>query len=645
MTPVEDAKVPLVKADSSSLPSRQGSVASAEKPVTAIVGTPEEISNPARKRAATALIKLFVDLVAEARKQGSFSLPDGQSAEDVARHVGLSIENAMYQNLCGASGEPTEPYKLQLRTILFNVKRNRSLRDRLLVGSLSADVLSKMNSQDMASEELQQKDAEIKREAERQHIIVQEQGPRIRRTHKGEELVEDESYNAATESIFSTAPTRRSIVDADGTPPGRSPSSPNVQHQPELANARQATRPPPIDTKAGDFNSHDNLFQPSVHSPGASNHDSLFPEVATHIREPLPSGRVQADAEIDHLLRDEEEPDSPPYSPKDYNEEGTIWRGRIALSPISEFSSSAKHVGGADLSAKIPWSQLMPPVLQVDGRIDIQLASNYLCGLRFSGSTDVSVTSVRRPEFPVERAGFDKLFSYFWERKRYGVIGKHSLPAVKDTYVIPLEAGSTKPEFIELLDNTTLEDPTPERILLVVFVVRTGESAPSSEQPPSLRPSQEPGTAGSPVTIPAGTPQHRHPLTPSAPLSTHISPTPPTAYAASPVNGPYGNPGLQSETQQQHPSFPPHAAPQYQQHPASQAQQAPQGLSLALQIIGPQAHSPVVRQVIQQAPNADASQLSVLRDILYHQPNAASSYETLVAALYQATNNQQQKMQ
>lgn len=333
----------------------------------------------------------------------------------------------MYQNICGGAGEPTEPYKSQLRTILFNVKKNTSLRDRLLVGNLQADALSKMSSQDMASEELQQRDAEIKREAERQHIIVQEQGPRIRRTHKGEELVEDDNQNVASEPVFSSVPTRRSLADVDGSPGVQSPTSPDNQQQPDTDGAR---KPQSVDSKP----THDEHFPPRGHSPGGTSHEQVFPEMATHIREPVPTGKVQADAEIDQLLKDDE-PDSPPYSPKEYHDEGAVWRGKVIMNPIADFSSSAKHVGGADLSGRIPWNQLVPSTLLIDGRIDVQLASNYLCGLRFSSSTDVTVISISAPSAPKERAGFDKLFSYFQDRKRYGVIGKHPLPAVKDTQI------------------------------------------------------------------------------------------------------------------------------------------------------------------------------------------------------------------
>lgn len=595
---------------------------------------------------------MFVDLVLEAQKQGSFSLPTGKSAEDVALQLGMSIENAMYQNLCGGSGEPAQSYKFQLRTILFNVKKNRSLRDRLLVGNLSPDDLSRMSTQDMASEELQQRDAEIKREAEKQHIIVQEQGPRIRRTHKGEELVEDESHNVAssTESIFSSAPARRKVAEAESSSPTQSPVSPKIQGAAESNNSRESTRPSPIDTKVPNANAHDHHAPRAIGSPGASNQDNIFPEVPTHIRELVPGGKAHDDAELDNLLREEDDSYSPPYSPKDYQEEGMIWQGKVAMDPVAEFSSSAKHVGGADLNTKFPWSQLLPPLLLVDGRIDIQLASNYLCGLRFSSSTDVSVTSIKAPDLPSERAGFDKLFNYFADRKRYGVIGKHPLPAVKDTYIVPVEAGpGKKPEFIELLENNTLEDPMPERVLLVVLVVKTNELTTPSVQPPSHLPGQKPGISASPVTIPSATPQQPNPFAPGSQPPPQIPSIPPTGFAGTPANAPYVDPSLQqSFLQPQQPPQPPQLlpfqpTPLYQRPPSSGQQQDPvPGLDLAMQILGPQANSPIVQQVVQQEPNADAARLTGVRDILTQQPNAGSSYDALMAAL---NHHQQQNTQ
>ncbi|PKX95473.1 putative PHD finger domain protein [Aspergillus novofumigatus IBT 16806] len=629
VTPLNDKPAPA-KEDSNAPPSRQSSVS--EKTATQEPGTLDETSNPARRSAASALVKLFVDQISDAQKQGSFKLPEGRSAKEIAQQLGFSIEKAMYQNICGGSGEPTEPYKLQLRTILFNVKKNPSLRDRLLVGSLLPDALSKMSSQDMASEELQQKDAEIKREAERQHIIVEEQGPRIRRTHKGEELIEDENQTVASEPVFSVAPTRRSVADVDASPSDQSPASPQAHQQPDDSAPRTA-KPLPIDTKVTDTKARDG---PRVHSPGAADHDQVFPEVSTHIREMLPTGKAQADAEIDKLLKDVE-PESPPYSPKDFNDEGIIWRGKVVMNPVADFSSSAKHVGGAELSDRIPWSQLAPSTLVVDGRIDIQLASNYLCGLRFSSSTDVSVISINQK-------GFDKLFNYFQDRKRYGVVGKHPLPAVKDTYVIPIEAGSTKkPEFIELLENNTLEGPTPERVLLVVFAVKTGESNPPSVQPSSHHPSQEPASFASPVTV-AATPQQQQFLTPGPRQMSQTSPTPPSAISGIiPTLNSYASQPQQSLQSQQPQSqlgpTQPASQPQGYQPPEPHSQVPVTGMTAAVQVLGAQANAPAIQQLLQQAPNADVSQLGVVHDIILRQPEAASNYEMLMQALYQATTN------
>ncbi|KAJ5755869.1 Zinc finger PHD-type [Penicillium manginii] len=518
------------------------------------MGNVEDLVIPARKSAAGALIKLFVEQLATSQPKG---VSAGESAENAARQLGLAIEDALYRNLCGQTGEPNEAYKAQLRTIVFNVKKNPSLRERLLVGTLSSDSLSRMKPEEMASEELQQKDAEIKRESERQHIIVQEQGPRIRRTHKGEELIEDETH-AATESVFSAPPRR--ATETEASPGDQSPSS---KQQQGTKTERHARGP----------------------SPTGEHHDHVFPEVETNIREPVPHDRIQADAEIDDLLRDDE-PESPPYSPKDFSDDGIVWRGKVAMASLAEFMSSAKHVGGADLSGRIPWSQLAPSTLLVDGRIDIKLASNYLCGLRFSSSTDVSVIAVGSPDMPSEKAGFDKLFEYFQGRKRYGVIGQHPLSAVKDTYIVPIEAGATtKPEFIELLENNSLEGPIHERMLLVVFVVKTGDSNPPSVQPPSHQPSLEPGITASPLTAAVATPQ------PS-----------------------FGFPPNWSNTTQYR-------------------------IAAAIQVLGPQVNEPAIQQLLKTAPNVEVAQLNVVRDILVRQPAAAVNYDTLMNALFEIQQN------
>ncbi|KAJ0417830.1 transcription factor S-II, central domain-containing protein [Aspergillus carlsbadensis] len=623
-TPQPKKTAPVKKESKSQAPKQPPAAPAAPVAATEAAKSILELTIPARRNAANALSKVFVDQISDASTGGSFKLPEGKSGEEFGEQLGLSVEYAMYQNLCGGSGEPTEAYKLQLRTVLFNVKKNPSLRDRLLVGSLLPEALSKMSSQDMASEELQQKDAEIKAEAERQHIIIQEQGPRIRRTHKGEEIVEDDQQHVSSEPVFSAAPRRSTVAETDGSPAAQSPTSPTTK-QPETDGQEKT----PQETTPNERpTAHDEHFPPRGHSPGVGQ-EQVFPEVETHIREPIPTGKVQADAEIDKLLKDDE-PESPPYSPKEFHDEGAIWHGRVVMNPVSEFSSFAKHVGGADLSGRIPWGQLVPSTLLIDGRIDIQLASNYLCGLRFSSSTDVTVISISSPESPKEKAGFDKLFNYFQERKRYGVIGKHPLPAVKDTYLIPIEAGSTKkPEFIELLENNALEDPTPERVLLVVFAIKTGESNPPSVQPSSHHSSLEPTASASPLTVASATPQQAHFATPGprSSIQQQYAQTPTPAF------------NVTAQGQQQHQPQPPAAKYNSYQSLPEENDGSPIGLAAAVQVLGPQASTPSIQKLLQQVPKVTITQLQIVRDILVQHPKAASDYDSLMHELVKATSS------
>ncbi|EGE77443.1 PHD finger domain-containing protein [Blastomyces dermatitidis ATCC 18188] len=623
-------------------------------------GGPSDLQSVARRNVANALVKLFVEQAALAQQQGTYTMPAGKTKEAVGEPLGLAIELAMYKHLCGGAGEPSEAYKQQMRTILFNVRKNTSLRDSLLVGSISPDALATMSTQDMASKELRQKDDEIKREAERQHIIIQEQGPRIRRTHKGEELIEDDTQHAATESIFSAPSARRdTIPDSElrsaASPTGARSASPSIAHQPEFREYRGSMdraagdhRPPSIGTSGGDqrrasgpaFNIQ-NVWS-NVQSPGSAPHDKPFPPApAPALREVHPGHRAQADAEIDQLLKDEDI-DSPPYSPKDFHADGEIWRGKVSMNPVAEFSAAARHVAGADLSGRIPWEQLIPPTLVIDGRIETQLATNYLCGLRFSQTTDVSVNAISPPVASHDNAEFQKLFEYFLQRKRFGVIGKHPFPGVKDTYIVPIEAGqSKKPEFIELLENNTLEDPTPHRTLLVVFVVKSN----NHYSPPIGHPTpQEPNyTTASPLTATPGSASNQSQYTPAPAASSGAPPIVPTAVSTSPPSAMPTTDGF-NQQQQDHTKLQSQLHPQ-QYTPASHASASPQNLigkPAAVQILGPLATSPAVEQLLQQAPNSDVEQLKLIAGILAQNPTAANDYQLLVNKIVENTNGKTQ---
>lgn len=124
---------------------------------TELVDRIEDLNSIERRRVAQAFLKLFQVQVKQAQKDGSFNFAEGQSVEDYALKLALSVEYAIYLNFFGTKSAPSADYADKFRAISHNVKANASLRDRILSGELSPNDLSKMSRDDMASRELQEK--------------------------------------------------------------------------------------------------------------------------------------------------------------------------------------------------------------------------------------------------------------------------------------------------------------------------------------------------------------------------------------------------------------------------------------------------------------------------------------------------------
>ncbi|KAL9113892.1 MAG: hypothetical protein Q9227_002026 [Pyrenula ochraceoflavens] len=598
-----------------------------------VVSRVEELENGPRKKTADALIRLFVAGANSAQKEGSYSIPSGRTITDVGNDLGLRVEHALYVRLSGGAGEPSGLYTDQLRTINFNVKKNGALRDRILNGSLSPAALAVLPASEMASKELQERDEQMRRESEKQHMIIQEPGPRIRRTHKGEEYV-DESHQVAEES---TNPHRRASMMEDDLGDRKSPEPVEKDTVKAAASPVRSQKPTRIDTRAPprpaaapERKSSSNFNIQNVWSSVQGSPDADRPHFGHSSRQasnqgPSPTGPgAQADAEIDALLKDDA-PESPPYSPKDYPEDTeTIWKGTIEMMPVAQFRASAKFAAGAKpLSIEnldsFKWSKMIPQVFAIDGRIKPEVADNYICGLKYSHSTDVVIITIS-PQNDQDRAGFDALFDYFTTRTRFGVGASHANPAVKDIYLIPIEKEEVpekRAEFLHLLESPFLTEAAPERFFLATFAVKLPEL--TGQQGYAASPSATPQDAPAPVEA--------SPIVEVANTSTlsHRNSTGPLQRADN-----YSPPA---------PSYGPSAA-QYSPPPQQQLQQlppdgspAPQNLSLsaiaAEQVLGDLKDAPAVVELLKQAPDAGVNEMNVVKSIIEQNPQAANELRLL----------------
>ncbi|CZT25375.1 uncharacterized protein RCC_11106 [Ramularia collo-cygni] len=557
-----------------------------------------------RQKGAQALAKIISDDI-QARTNSGYSPPDGQTASSLGETYAARIEYEMHMN--HGVGQPN--YTGQFRALHANLKKNKSLVQRLLSGSLTASELATMSTSDMASEELQRERAEMKEVLDRQVIAVVEEGPRYRQDHKGVHLIEDETRHGTDAQMtdHESSTQRPSIADArtsshgqSGSPSGESPlvvdtgsqADPNAERRPtsqhfDMKNIWAKTQP-----------------SPTIGTPPAG---ARTMQIAPRRRSSIAQNAAKVDPDVDRMLEDDDDS----YAPADVTgSDQVVWHGKLVQS--SEDSAptvNARFVAGRDLASTGSWASLLPHKLSIDGRLQIEKAEQYLCGLRWSSSSDVTVLSLS----PYDNAdAFNEVFDYFHSRKRYAVVEKDKPPMVKDLYIIPVDAGEALPEHVLMLEHCSLKKPVEERLLLATLIVARApevqsavqESAPMQQSnghlPPHVRQSIG-GPAGSPINVQNATfsPPNSGGL--GGPPSHEIPPNPYVAQA-----------------QQQPPPRP------VSQHPNS----------MVNSILGDLQYCPTAQTIFQETTHLEEIQLRNLALILSQDVVARTDFTALTNRLY-----------
>jgi len=628
-----------------------------EDPDTAIVSIEKLPAD--RQKGAVALSKVIAESIAEQVKAGSYRIPDGQTSKSLGDRYAAKIEYALQMN---HEGPAEEKYKAQFRTLHANLKQNKTLLMELLSGALSPDSLATMQSSDMASDKLVQERAAMKASADRHATIDQKDaGPRYRRTHKGDELVEDES--AATSSAPASRPVRQSISDVEmaGMSPARdgAPGSPTQPTQ----------TPHAVDTKGPSTTGHErrtssqqfdvnSIWAKTAQSPTQSNAPRPM-QIPARRRSSIQQNQnngAKEDADVDRMLADDDDDN---YAPVEATgEDSIVWRGKLVQSSgDSEPTVNARFVAGRDVALTIPWKDMLPDRLNIDGRLQIQKAEEYLCGLQWSSNSDVSVLAFT----PYDDApAFTQFFEYFASRQRYAVVNKDKPSLVKDLYLIPIEPGAELPDHIGMLEHCTIKQPVEERLLLATFVVARAITANDTPTPSSAHPLPVPAMQQNPsqpqqpsnghhlpqhmrnsIAGPQGSPLQPQFSPAQKPQASSPSPFPPNPYNAPPsAQMPPSNtpPNYPQHPQPHYP--PPHqqpgsyqAAPAYlppQQQPAAPA---PIINPLAAQILGDLQFTSSAQQVLSADPSISEDKLNNLKRILASDEGARTDIAVLAAKL------------
>ncbi|KAK4549451.1 hypothetical protein LTR36_006448 [Oleoguttula mirabilis] len=594
---------------------------------------------PDRKKVAEALSKIIAEDVQDKAKAG-FRIPDGHTAKSLGERDAGLIEYSLFMRY----GEPTtEKYKSQFRALNANLKKNKVLLERLLAGSLTADDLAGMESKDMASEEAQRERIRMKEELDRQIVAVEEDdGPKMRRTHKGDEVIEDETYRATD---FTSAPVReRTGMGEDGGSPVNGQGGAGSPIQSEATPLAVDTKRPShatLDRRASsqqfDMN---NIWQKTAPSPTTTGARPM--QVPPRRRSSIvqqasdQNDGAKDDPDVDRMLQDDDDEN---YSPAEYTADDTIvWRGKLVHTGEGEPMVNARFVAGRDLTSTVAWREMLPEKLSIDGRLQVAKAEEYLCGLQWSHSSDVSVIALT----PYDDAeAFKAVFEYFQSRGRYAVVNKDKPQMVKDLYIIPVEVGGNLPEHIEKLEHCTIKQPVEERLLLATFVVQrapgtpqVASDTPSGQQPAGTNGQQHhlPQHMRSGVQGPAGSP-----LATNAPtFSPSQQNAPPTAGYGVPVTAPSQSPFPPNPYNPQPPpagpeqqaeafAYPPQGALQAQPTVAIQPHPNP----LVAEVLGPYQHAQTAHAILTAAPDIGREKLENLRKILEEDVAARTDMDAL----------------
>ncbi|CZS96981.1 related to CTI6 Cyc8-Tup1 Interacting protein [Rhynchosporium graminicola] len=442
-----------------------------ESPPSDLAVRLSEIHDILQEAGAKLIMKNLKPAISHAINHRVYTLAPNDTLDAKTERLAIQIQAAVK-----VQHDEKQTYLAQCRTITANLKLNQELTDRLLKHTLQPLTLASMSSDDMASKELKKEVAGLKARAEKQSIMITDDGPRMRRTHKGEEVVEDDNFAMPVDSMPTSR--RRSMLDPNGQMATRSrENSPGTLEGEDINSYRgtddiRGNAAPKLAVQTRKPSQPDFDYNKVVSQVAAS------PITSQHVRRESsnnapPVSGPGVDPEIDKMLQDDEG-DSDAYSPAEYpTDPDIVWQGTLTMESVARFPATAKHVAGfGDKAHSASWKDNLQSDLRIAGRIDQDKANEYLCSLRYSPPTDVAVVSIT-PSGEASDADFYALYHYFDSKKRYGVLTNKGLGNIRDTYLVPVPPSpGSIPDFVTNLEGHKVPEIRSDPMILVTLVIR-----------------------------------------------------------------------------------------------------------------------------------------------------------------------------
>lgn len=355
-------------------------------------------------------------------------------ANVVAKAHGADVEaqkwaNEMEQAIHAWSGTTDKKYIDKSRSVMALVKKLLVFQ-RLVSGELSAKDLVVLPPEEIDSE-LKDYAEKVRQELIRRSVLTVEDelSQRIRRTHKGEEIVENNTneeevnLNIAARNIDhrvfrETTPVRESVIS--GLLSGPNLYQIGDDDDDEVKEEKEGKEE--SETNGGDEKGND------------SDDELDF----------ILGSKSPQNAAADAVAKSPPKPAAQPKLPPTMS--NRFWSGELVFPDFVLFSAQAEFVGCTNYekpkdvttasfhnrAIRVCKELLEKPRYSIEGRLDRNRADPYVD--KITSSRDLYVVKIESPE----TANYDKLLDYLYSRSKVGVLSGRAA-CVKDAYLYALD--------------------------------------------------------------------------------------------------------------------------------------------------------------------------------------------------------------
>ncbi|XP_047145708.1 PHD finger protein 3 isoform X1 [Hydra vulgaris] len=370
--------------------------------------------------------------------------------------------------------ETNNKYKAKSRSLIFNLRdnQNKILYKRVVSGEITPYELVRMTPEQLATPALAQwREQESKHHLEMVKKRELEEAemlkiPRVKQTHKGEiEIVrEKEELGNFETKVFDNSTSNATDVM-------KLLNDTTVEHNHHL------------------FDANCKICTGKIAPPGEP--QSLG--VSTTVVQAEPESSMPSpEDDIDMTLIGSspvsiDTPITTPVTPASpvamtpivlQSKQASVWRGFVMMQKVAKFITTAYQVSGSCENLM----QILPDTVHVCGRIPPDQVWEYLGQLK-SGRKNKYIDVIRfEMSSKEEKTGYIKLYTYFYQRHRIGVVGNCS-QGIKDMYILPLASQEAIPAELQPLPG--LPNPRPHMLLGIIVRVKSqiAKELPSDSSP------------------------------------------------------------------------------------------------------------------------------------------------------------------